>query len=196
MINWETYGLPEQIIQITDEDENLQFIRPTGISGEYDIVIDIMDDIKENAVEGQKLATYMQTVVGNPELSKRQDWDSLADFYAETALGTSKFVIGSNDGDAEDNARRNIALMLNAGEFPQLSDTMNLKKHLEVYQSERRRWEGAEDTNENLSVLDAVIAQIEARIAQPPAQQGQQQPMVSQGEVNRQAISGEAGGVV
>jgi hypothetical protein len=155
-----------------------------------------MDDIKESAVEGQKLATYMQTVVANPELSKRQDWDSLAGFYADTALGTSKFVIGSNDGDAEDNARRNIALMLEGGEFPQFNDTMNLKKHLEVYISERRRWEGAEDTNENLSILDAVIAQLEARIAQPPAQQGQQQPLISQGEVNRQAISGEAGGVV
>jgi hypothetical protein len=194
-VNWETYGLPEQIIQITDEDENLQFIRPTGISGEYDIVIDIMDDIKENAVEGQKLATYMQTVVANPELSKRQDWDSLADFYAETALGTSKFVIGSNDGDAEDGARRNIALMLEGGEYPQLSDTMNLKKHLEVYESERRRWVGAEEGNENLSILDAVIDQLEARIAQPPQQQGQQGPMVSQGEVNRQELSGTASGL-
>jgi hypothetical protein len=86
--------------------------------------------------------------------------------------------------------------MLEGGEYPQLSDTMNLKKHLEVYESERRRWVGAEEGNENLSILDAVIDQLEARIAQPPQQQGQQQqPMVSQGEVNRQELSGAAGGL-
>jgi hypothetical protein len=58
---------------------------------------------------------------------------------------------------------------------------------------------GNEDQNPNIKgVLDQVIAQIEARIAQQGQSGGQQQQAaapVSQGEANRQELSGAAGGI-
>jgi hypothetical protein len=60
------------------------------------------------------------------------------------------------------------------------------------------RWKGREDQNEFVtSVLDQVIEQIQARVDAPPqAQQGHaQQTALPQSEVNRQEISGAAGGL-
>ena len=201
---WEAYGLPKQVIQITDENENLVRITPTDLAGEYDIVIDVMDDIKDDAVESQRMVNGAQVYASNSELAKTLDWAAFSEVLAETLFGTSKFVVAAQEGDAEANALNNIAQMLGDNglplelRFPALAPGMNLKKHLEVYKAERMRWNGNEDQNEFVtSVLDRVIEQIEARIDNPPAQGGgQQQPVVSQGEANRQELSGATGGTL
>jgi hypothetical protein len=197
-IGWETYGLSEQIIQITDEDDKTVFITPTDIGGDYDIIVDVMDDIKDDAVEAQRMVNYATTVANTP-MAQTVDWQGLSELLAEKMLGTSKFVIGNNEGDAENNARNNLVAMLTEGTFPQLTDTMNLKKHLEIYKGERLRWKGREDQNEFVtSVLDQVIEQIQARVDTPPAQGqggGAPQTALPQGEVNRQELSGAAGGL-
>ena len=194
---WETYGLKKQIIQITDEDDNTVFIRPTDISGEFDIVIDIMDEIKDDQVKSARRLNYIQTVASIPQLAATIDWVGISNSLAEDMMGTSKFVVGNSEGDAEDNAHRNIMLMLQSGTPPQMTDGMNLRKHLEIYKSERTRWKGYEDQNQYVeSVLDPVIAQIEARIAQPPKQGGTQaQPEVGGNEAQRLETSGAMGGI-
>jgi len=79
--------------------------------------------------------------------------------------------------------------------FPYLTPGMNLKKHLEIYKAERMRWNGREDQNEFVtSVLDRVIEQIEAQVDNPQVQAQSTSPVVSQGELKRQEISGAAGG--
>ena len=195
---WEAYGLPEQVIQITDKDDNTVLIRPTDLAGDYDIVVDIIDDIKDDAVEAQRMITYTQAVANTP-MAQTVDWKALNEVLAEKMMGTSKFVTGNTEGDAESNARANLVAIIEQGQFPQMADNMNLAKHLSVYKEERQRWVGNEDQNPNIKgVLDQVIAQIEARIAQQ-GQSGGQQPQaaapVSQGEVNRQELSGAAGGI-
>lgn len=201
-VNWEAYGLPQQVIQITDENENLVRITPTDLAGEYDIVIDIMDDIKEDTVEAQRLIAFGQSIATTPG-AQFIDWKSYTEVLSEKMVGTSKFVIDSPEGDAQANALGNIARMLGDNglpieqRFPSLTPGMDLKKHLEIYKAERMRWNGNEDQNEFVtSVLDRVIEQIESQIANPPAQQSTGQPIVSQGELNRQTISGEAGGTL
>ena len=198
-VNWEAYGLPEQVVQITDEDDNTVLIRPTDIAGDYDIVVDIIDDIKDDAVEAQRMINYAQTVAQTP-MAQTVDWQGLNEVLAEKMMGTSKFVVANNEGDAEANARSNLVLMLAQGQFPQMADNMNLKKHLSVYKDERRRWTGSEDQNPNVQgVLDQVIAQIEARIDQQSQQGAQQQAQPTApaegGEVARQEASGVAGGL-
>lgn len=178
---WEAYGRRDQVVQITDEDDKIVFIRPTDISGEYDIVVDIMDDIKDKTVESQKYINYVQTVGSVPQLAQTTDWKGLHEDLAEKILGTSKYVVPNNEGDAKASAMQNVALMLNNGQEPQLDGTMNLKKHLEIYQQERMRWQGFEDQNPNVAVLDRVIQSL--------------QQMVNSGgqNVQAQATGAEAG---
>jgi hypothetical protein len=132
-------------------------------------------------------------------MAQTVDWKALNEVLAEKMMGTSKFVTGNTEGDAEANARANLVAIIEQGQFPQMADNMNLAKHLSVYKEERQRWVGNEDNNPNIKgVLDQVIAQIEARIAQQGQSGGQQQQAaapVSQGEANRQELSGAAGGV-
>ena len=200
-VNWEAYGLPEQVVQITNDDDNTVFIKPTDIHGEFDIVVDIMDDIKDDAVATTRMINYIQTVGSIPQLSQTMDWVGISELLAEKMMGTSKFVVAGNEGDAESNAKANIFAMFNEAlpieeRYPEVNDAMNLRKHLDIYKSERLRWKGREEQNEQgIEILDQVIAQIDARIAQPPQQQqGLQQAPVSEGEAQRQELSGALGG--
>jgi hypothetical protein len=200
-INWEAYGLPSQVIQITDEDDNMVTVRPTDLGGEYDVVINVLDDAVDDAADAQKMINYAQTIAGTP-MAGTVDWGAFNDILAEKMMGTSKFVKSSGQGsaDADASARSNIALMLGAGEFPAFTEGMNLQRHLDIYKSERRRWAGNEDQNPNVeAILDRVIEQLEARISEQAQGGGAprpgQQPIVPEGEANRQALSGEAGGI-
>ncbi len=198
-VNWEAYGRKDQVVQITDENDNLAFVRPTDIAGEYDIVIDIMDDIKDTAVEGQRMINYMQTVGGIQQLSQQQDWKMLAEDFSESIMGSSKYVIGASDGDASALAMANLQAILVNGVQPQMTPDMNLAKHLEIYKEGRLTWQGVEDQNPNVELLDQVIAQIENRIAQDaqaggaqqqPQQQGAVPEAVQQGQVTSEALGG------
>jgi len=196
-VGWENYGMKEQVIQITDEEDKSVFVRPSEIYGEFDVIIDVVRDIKNDAQEAGQIISYIQTAGSIPQLAQTLDWKGLSEYLGEKMMGTSKFVIGSNEGDVEENARANIERMLTAGEFPFMSETMNLQKHLDMYRSERVRWKGKEDQNPNVEVLDNVIEQIQNRISQPP-QQAQAAPTpntASPGEQARQELSGAMGGV-
>ena len=192
-IGWEAYGMKEQVIQITDEAGELVFIRPNDIEGEFDIIIDVMDDIKDDAAKAQRMLNYAQVVATTP-MAETVDWVSFNEELAKKMLGTTKFVKSNGAADAEANAMNNVLLMLNSGQVPLLSDGMNLKKHLEVYKSERNRWKGAEDQNPNIQILDSVIAEIEQRIQQPAAAVVQT-PAVGAPEAARQELSGAMGGL-
>lgn len=171
-VYWEAYGTKDQVVQITDKNDNIVHITPKDISGEYDIVIDIMDDIKEDAVEAQKLTNYAQVMGSIPQLSQTVDWTGFSEHYSEKILGTSKFVVANNEGDATQNAMNNVAIMLNTGAPPNLDPSMSLKKHLEIYKQERMRWQGYEEQNENIAVLDQAIAQLEQMVHQGGGQGG------------------------
>lgn len=192
-VGWEAFGIKEQVIQITDDKGELVFIRPDDISGEFDIVIDVMDDIKDDAAKASQILNYAQTVATTP-MTDSTDWAGLNEELAQSIMGTTKFVLPNGAADATANAQNNVLLMLNTGQMPNLQDGMNLKKHLEVYKSERNRWNGFEDQNPNVEILDRVIAEIEQRIQQPAAATQQASPEVSQGEANRQELSGLLGG--
>jgi hypothetical protein len=116
----------------------------------------------------------------------------LAEVLGEQMMGTSKFVIDGGDGDAEENARRNVMLMIQQGIPPQISNRMNAPKHLEIYKQERTRFQGYEEQYPNLAVLDQAIAQLEQEAATPQPQANAQ--LQGEGEQNRQALSGQAGG--
>lgn len=198
-IGWETYGTKEQIVQITDENDNLVSVSPANISGEYDVVVDIVDDIKDGAMKSQRLINYAQVVGGVPELSATVDWEAFSNLLAEQMLGTSKFITGGNDGDAKDLAETNIIMMLQSGIRPQFNDAMNLKKHLEMYKAERTRWTGNEDKNPNVEgVLELVIQELEQRVTAPKQGQQQQQGQLpnpaTDGTAAGQAISAQLGG--
>jgi hypothetical protein len=193
-VNWEAYGRKDQVVQITDENGNLVSVRPINITGEYDIVIDIMDDIKDDAVKAQRMLNFMQ-VIGNSPAAQNIDWQEFTKDLSDKIMGTSKYVVPGNEGDAEANARQNLLLMLNNGIPPQLSDNMNLRKHLEIYKAERTRWTGAEDQNPNVvGILDPVIAQLEQRIANPP-QQAALPGTPTEAVAGGQIASGAQGGI-
>jgi hypothetical protein len=162
---WEAYGRHDQIVQITDEDDVRVKIKPTNLGGEYDIVIDIVDDIKESEVRAQRIISYAQTVGSIPQLAQTVDWNLLSEQFAESVFGSSKFVIGSDDGDAVATAQVNVNRMLNLGlPLDGITQDMNLKKHLEIYKEERKRWVGSEEQNPNVALLDQAIEELEEAI--------------------------------
>lgn len=164
-ILWEAYGRHDQIVQITDDKDLTQTVKPREAIGEYDIVIDIVNDIKDDEVKAQRMINGAQIYAQNPQLAQTMDWGAFSAELSQHIFGTDKFVTQGNDGDATDNALRNVALMLEQGQFPQMNDAMNLKKHLEIYKEARTQWLGKEELNPNVTaVLDPVIAQIEQRI--------------------------------
>jgi hypothetical protein len=194
-VNWEAYGRKDQVVQITDDNGEIVFIRPTDITGEYDIVVDIMDDIKDDALETQKYMNYAQTVAGTP-MAQTTDWEGLNAALQEKMLGTSKYTVPNNEGDAEANAMQNLALLLRNGVMPQLSDAMNLRKHLDIYKSERIRWQGHEEENPNVALLDQLIQELELRVNQPQqSPQALPQAAPTEAVAQGQQLSGALGGI-
>ena len=189
-VNWEAYGRKDQVIQITDENDKTVFIRPTDITGEYDVIIDVVDDIKEDAVQANRLNNYMTTVGAIPQLAQRQDWDDLAREYAEMAMGTSKFVIEGNEGDAVANAQNNVLRMLNNGEQPEFDPSMNLKKHLEIYKAQRIQLNGHEEQYPNVVILDRVIQLLQEQVNNPQPQASAPQAAPTAGQEQAGALGG------
>lgn len=189
---WEAYGRHDQVVQITDENDNVTPIKPQEAVGEYDIVIDIVNDIRDDEVKAQRILNYATTVAQTPMVNT-VDWVELNKELAEYMLGTKKFVVdGGLDGDAEALAMNNVKMMLEYGEFPLMNPAMNLKKHLEVYKEARTQWAGREDDNPNVKgVLDAVIAQIEQRM-QAEQSGGAVAPTPA---TNQALLSGAMGGI-
>ncbi len=197
-VSWEAYGRHDQIIQITDDNENRHFIKPTGISGEFDIVVDVVDDMKDEEVKAQRLINGATTFANNPQLSGQVDWALMASELAESIFGTDKFIVPAQDGDAVATANNNLVMMLQHGQPPQLTPDMNLAKHLEVYKEARQQWKGYEDQNPNIQVLDNAIGQLEQMVAQQNQGGGQQAPQglpQAQAQLQQQLTSGALGGV-
>ena len=138
-VNWEAYGRHDQIVQITDENENKVFIKPDKLGGEYDVVIDIVDEMKDDEVKAQRLINGAQTFSSIPQLARQMDWSLIAQQMADSLFGTAKFVTGAIEGDVVANAQRNIQQMLSQGiPLSGMTPDMNLKKHLEIYKQEAR----------------------------------------------------------
>lgn len=194
---WEAYARKEQVVQITDSNEHPAYVRPSEIHGEFDVVVDIIDEIKENEVKAQRMINYAQVVSQGP-MSQTIDWLQFSKDLSEKLMGTSKYVVAGNTGDTDVLARMNIAAMLR-GEFPSMDGSMNLARHLELYRQERARWAGREESNPSIEgVLDAVIAQIEARMAEGTGageSPGGMPPVQGEQMMGGQLMSGAAGGV-
>jgi hypothetical protein len=142
-VGWENYGHPSQVVQITNERGELAFVNTADISGEYDVVVSVMDDMKDDQAKTSRMINYAQVVATTPMVNT-VDWTEFNKELSEKMMGTSKFVKEDAAMDAEALAKTNLLLMLNNGQMPSLSPNMNLRKHLEIYKSERMRWNGAE----------------------------------------------------
>ena len=197
-VNWEAFGRHDQIIQITDANENRHFIKPIGLGGEYDIVIDVVDDMKDEEVKAQRLINGATTFANNPQLASQVDWAMMASELAESIFGTDKFIVPAQDGDASATANNNLVMMLQHGQPPQITPDMNLARHLEIYKEARQQWKGYEDQNGNIQILDNAIAQIDQMVAQQKSgggQQPQQGLPQSQVQQQQQLTSGALGGL-
>jgi hypothetical protein len=196
-VNWEAYGRTDQIIQITDANDNKQFIKPTNLGGEYDIVVDVVDDMKEDEVKAQRLINGAQVFAGNPQLANQVDWEAMAHELSESIFGTDKFIVGQRDEDAIAIAKMNLALVMN-GQQPTITPNMNLARHLEIYKEARQQYVGMEEQYPNVALLDSLIAQIEQMVQsqQQAGVQAQQQGLPqSQAQLQQQLTSGAIGGV-
>lgn len=166
---WQAYATPDQVIQITDENDQTVAIKPSETVGEYDIVVDIINDIRDDEVKAQRMLNGAQVFSQIPQLAAITDWEGLGKDLQQHIFGTSKYVVsGGLTGDAENNAQRNVVMMLEYGQFPEMNDAMDLKLHLKVYKEARTQWQGYEDQNPNVEILDQVIAQIEQRFQAIP----------------------------
>ncbi len=167
MSYWNAFGLPQQVVQITDGDKKYN-IRPKDVAGEYDIIVDIVDEYVDDLVRQQTLTQVMQLIGTVPGFQQSETHtldmgELLKAWFEHNRYPASRLVLPATGRDAEEVANARISVMLNSGVYNPPVAGENLGVHLRTAKAERVRWKGLEDSPDpraaNLPLLDQYIAE-------------------------------------
>ena len=205
MSYWGAYGLPEQVVQIADENKQYHRINPTEVDGEFDVKVEIIDEYESDILKQQNLQSLLNIIASNEWLQKSSteevDGPSMfKEICKSMKLDPSTFLRSSSGGDAERRAREDVELMLYSGEYAEVRDDSDFKVHLRVKEQELVRWKGVEqqavDKGIRVDLLAQHVAELKEKIrtgASPVPQQQEQMQMQTEeptvGQEQGQAIS-------
>jgi len=195
---WSKYAYPGQVMTISDE-EQIQSVYPSGMYGEFDINIDIIDEFEEDVVKSQRLYDTISLVAGNPELMKAIDApELLTEWLKKSKIKHAKIVHRPLDYDAQEVARNENIAMINGNIPAQVKQGENLTLHLATHEGERLRYNGLEEQYPSVVLLDQHIA--ETKLAAQSGQQSQGTPPAPNesegaGELGGNQIAAALGGV-
>ena len=190
---WQEFALDDQVIQITDTDAAIQTVKPAEVYGEFDIKVDVVDQMVNDIMEEQKAAQDIAAFGANQIVSQLVDWESMMEEYFIRRYGRS-FVKDSTDADAVTVARQeNRQIMSGVSVKPE--EGQNHKIHIRQHKIERLRYRGAEEEFAlQIKLLDAMIegheqmmesSQGEGRKTQATETEGQQVPPEGQEAMNK-----------
>ena len=174
---WKAYSRPQQIIQITDSNNNIYDLMPSMIYANFDTKVDVVDKIVDDIIEENKISQDLKLVAENQMIGSMTDIRALLDEYFIRRYKKT-FTANDNDYDAKDAAYREVNQLLN-GQTVTAEQGQNHRVHLEVKRAERLRYRGLEDEMPQLQLLDNNIEQ-HAQMAgggQPMQQQAAQEPV-------------------
>jgi len=163
------FSIPEQLVAVTDDDVEYS-IRPARLFGEFDVVVDIVDEYEDGLLEVQALNDFMRLVGEFPVYGANVDFAELLIEYAKKRhLDYSKFVRPPMDEDARETALEENKVMIHAGVIVAPRPGQNHDIHLAEHEGERLRYKGIEDEWPTVRLLDTHIEQTKflKRQAQP-----------------------------
>jgi|GEM_PF-4652573 len=156
---WKAFAAPGQIVAITDDQNRLVSVNPSQLHGEFDVVVDIVDEFENDVVQNQRLFEAMNIIGGNPEIAKHVDLvELLGQWMKKAKLDYTKIVKRPTDYDARQVAQaENMGMM--QGTPATVKEGENLNIHLMEHNGERIRYNGLEDMYPNVQLLDQHIAE-------------------------------------
>jgi len=170
---WQAFSTDEQVIRITDSSASISEIKPTEIYGDFDIVVDIVDQIVDDILSETKISQDIQALGSSQLLADKVNWDGLLDEYFIRRYGKS-FVKDATDADAINQAQRDARSIM-AGESPVAIEGQDHKSHLKVLRAEMVKYRGVEpEYAAQIEALKNLIAQHEEMMG--AGAQGMAQP--------------------
>ena len=174
---WKAYSLSEQVIRITDSDSPIQDIKPTHIYAQFDVEVDVVDEVVSDIMEENKLSQDLQLFVTHPNLAAMVDVKGLLEEYFIRRYKKS-YVSGEVDFDARSMAQHENDMMMREGKPATVVPTQNHRIHLEIHRAEKIRYMGVQDEYPQVQLIDSHIASHEqamdsASSAAPPQQAAQ-----------------------
>lgn len=201
---WRAFGLPEQVVQITDEAKRLYKIQPKEITGEFDVVVNVVDQYEDTLMQDQSVRDFIRMVGESPALQASAThsvdmgnllrmWLKLKKIDYTSIVGPPAYV------DSKKAARSDIDAMLSTGQYIRPEPGTNLAVRLQAFQAERLRWTGLEEAPDpraaNVALLDQHIAELKQMMADQTGNTNMTAPTQNQGdgEMAGNAIAAQMG---
>lgn len=195
----EAYMPPDQYVQIVDAEKQYR-IRVGDAIGDFDVVVEIVDEYQRMEMMQREINQIMQIIGGVPYFQQSPSHTTDAGELLRLWLGVYKFnnvsriVLPSMGVDAENAAMARINAMLNHGIYQRPQPGENHNIHMRVAQAERLRWRGLENSDDprarNLPLLDQYINELKFMIQQGAAVSALQQGLLGEtlgGAIGQQA---------
>ena len=188
---------PEQVMAITDKNNTLRGIRPGQLYGEFDIEIDIVDEMEDSIMQLQSLNEMFGIITQSPEVMQRVDIGAMLEkMFRLRKIDPTGIIIQEQNYDSEQIARGENQLM-SSGQPVQIKPGEKTQVHLAIHKAERMRYNGVEEFYPHVvPLLDDHIAETEASMASrgSPAAAGTRNQ--GPGEEGGNAIAGQLGGLL
>ena len=157
---------PEQVMAITDKNKVLRNIKPGALYGEFNIEIDIVDEMEDSILQLQSLNEMFGLITQSQEALQRVDvGEMLEQMFRLRKLDPTGIIIPEQNYDAEEVARREVQLM-ESGHPAQVQPGEKTHVHLAVHKASRLEYNGLEQYYPAVvQLLDQHIAETEASMA-------------------------------
>lgn len=182
---WQLYSLPEQVLELTHEDQKYE-IKPSNMWGEFDVNVTVVDEYVANQAAQRNLDYIIQNASQNPQIAGVIKWDKLwLEMFRRYKItkNPAEFIKKPRSLEAEQLANQEndtIASTLTPIEPREGEDH---ETHMNEHKAFRERIRGLDQSPEYAGVADIIDQHIaltkmlmdqEAQAAQASQQQPQQ----------------------
>jgi hypothetical protein len=125
---WQLYAPDEQVVEITTEKKHAQIV-PAKLFGDYEVSVDIVDDVASDQIRLQSLNTGLQYILPNPMFQKSIDPDKFLKAWSElNKWRNPDWIVRRDDFDAAHVARLENQVMV-FSENPQYDEPKQEENH-------------------------------------------------------------------
>ncbi len=199
---WDVYGDPDRIIRLTHEKQ-MREIRLGDLYGNFEVIVDLVDQFSEDLVQDENLAFVNQSVI--PHLLpwiEGAEWAKT--IFERFHFDPIKLVKQHQDVDASYFARLRIMVMVDEGKYESPRVGENLQGHLREAEAYLLRFSNL-DRNaldgdprlKNLDLVEQYVEELKFMIQQQSSEGGQipaPPGNESEGEVAGNAIAARSPG--
>jgi hypothetical protein len=184
---WHLYAMPEQVVEITGENENTE-IKPAVLFGDYEVTVDVVENAEREQIELNALNYALGNLAANPLFANKIDPELfLKDWSELNKLTNPRWIRNMTNVDAERVARlENEAMVFNnTWDEPQPGEDheAHLRTH-KAFEAQFANIENAESLYPGLRLLRQHITNTEL------LQQQEGQKNMPQGMPNVETPSG------